>query len=130
MAAVSNKKTPRTQGAQRQRRAAVAVNRTQAAAPPPAEAEAAPQDTAAAAAAETGQPAAPQPLIDGTFAIYQHNGGFLIAWRKRGQGITRHLPVPPFVLQMAAQASGKTIDDIIGELAGLGKDEPQEGEAA
>ena len=65
-------------------------------------------------------PDAPAPLLDGTFALYKHQGGFLVAWKKRGEANTRHLPIPSFVFQMASNASGKSIEEIIAELTGEG----------
>lgn len=68
---------------------------------------------------ETTPPAAPPvALLEGSFALYQHQGGFLVAWKKRGEQNTRHLPIPAFVFQMASNASGKSIQEIIAELTG------------
>lgn len=61
---------------------------------------------------------APAPLMEGSFALYRHNDGFVVAWRKRGAEQPHHLSVPAFVLQMAASASGKSVDEIIHELIG------------
>jgi hypothetical protein len=62
--------------------------------------------------------AAPAALVEGTFAVYAHQGGFLVAWRKKGEAETRHIPIPAFVLQMAAQASGGTMTDLLDQLTG------------
>jgi hypothetical protein len=58
----------------------------------------------------------PEPMIEGSFALYQHKGGFLIAWRKKGEQDVRHLPIPEFVLQMAAGAAGRPVDELITDL--------------
>lgn len=58
------------------------------------------------------------PLVEGSFAVYSHDGGFLVAWRKKGEAETRHIPIPAFVLQMAAQASGGTLDQLLSQLTG------------
>lgn len=61
---------------------------------------------------------APTPMLQGSFALYEHNGGYLVAWKKRGETETRRLPIPAFVITMAAQASGRTPQQVIDELIG------------
>lgn len=63
-------------------------------------------------------PAPPVPKVQGSFALYEHNGGYIIAWKKRGETETRRLAVPAFVIGMAAQAAGRTPEEVINELMG------------
>lgn len=63
-------------------------------------------------------PTAPVPILEGSFALFAPpNGGLVLAWRKKGTSEDRHLPVPALVLQMAAQASKATPEDVISKLA-------------
>lgn len=66
---------------------------------------------------ETPAPAPPAPILQGSFAMYAHQGGYLIAWKKRGESETRHLPLPAMILNMAAQMSGKSVEEIVNEFA-------------
>lgn len=61
----------------------------------------------------------PVPIVSGSFAIYNHNGGFHIVWRKKGEKQERHLDMPPMLFQMAATMTGKSVDELMGELAGM-----------
>lgn len=67
---------------------------------------------------EPVKPVPPTPMLQGSFALYEHNGGYLVAWKKRGESETRRLPIPAFVITMAAQASGRTPQQVIDELIG------------
>lgn len=63
-------------------------------------------------------PAAPQPILEGSFAVFTPPGGsILLAWRRKGSNEDHHLPVPPMVVQMAAQAGGGSVEDVIAKLA-------------
>lgn len=62
----------------------------------------------------------PEPFLLGSFGIYaMPDGGFLIAWKRKGDGETRHLPVPAALLTMAAAQTGKSREEIIAELTGV-----------
>jgi hypothetical protein len=69
--------------------------------------------------AEHAAPAAPVALLEGTFALYHYKGGFMIAWRKKGEENDRHMPIPAFIVQTAASASGQSVDDLMAELVGM-----------
>lgn len=78
--------------------------------------------TAAAALPEAAtQPvqAPPEPVLVGTFAMYRTgDGGFVVAWKKKGEDTARHLPIPAFLLQAAAAQTGRSVDDLLAELLG------------
>ena len=64
-------------------------------------------------------PVPPTALIQGSFAIFDPgNGGLLLVWRKKGETEDKYLPIPPFIIQMAAQQSGGTSADLIQRLVG------------
>jgi hypothetical protein len=69
--------------------------------------------------AQPAAPAAPAALLEGTFALYHYKGGFMIAWRKKGEEGVRHMPIPAFIVQTAASASGQSVDDLMAELLGM-----------
>jgi hypothetical protein len=60
-------------------------------------------------------------LLEGSFALFENDGGYLVAWRRRGDDETRHLSIPAFVLTMAANATGQTPDQVVAQLMGLSK---------
>lgn len=58
-------------------------------------------------------------VLVGSFAIYQMpDGGFTIAWKRKGETESRQLPVPAMLLHMAAAQTGKTREQILAELIG------------
>lgn len=62
----------------------------------------------------------PEPFLLGSFGIYaMDDGGFLVAWKRKGESDTRHLPIPAALLTMAAAQTGKSREAIIAELTGV-----------
>jgi hypothetical protein len=58
-------------------------------------------------------------LLIGSFAIYaMPDGGFTIAWKRKGDPTSRQLPVPAALLAMASAQTGKSRDEILAELTG------------
>lgn len=56
----------------------------------------------------------PTPFLQGTFALYKTpDGGIVLAYRARGTEQDRQMAIPPFVLQMAGQASGLSPEAIL-----------------
>lgn len=59
----------------------------------------------------------PEPFLHGKFALFQlPDGGVLLAYRVKGSTEDRQLMIPPFILQMAGQASGLQPSDILARL--------------
>lgn len=57
---------------------------------------------------------APVPLLEGSFALFEPKpGSLLLVWRPRGSDVDRHMPVPAFVMSMAAQAAGGTLPELM-----------------
>lgn len=75
-----------------------------------------------AAAGDTPPPAAaapqgPVPFLQGSFALYQTpEGGAVLAYRAKGSSEDKQLMIPPFILQMAGQASGLSPEAILGRI--------------
>jgi hypothetical protein len=76
--------------------------------------------TTAAIAAPAVEPAESFcPMLIGSFAIYEMpDGGFTIAWKRKGDPTSRQLPVPAALIAMAAAQTGKTRTEILAELTG------------
>lgn len=67
---------------------------------------------------EADRPPCPLILI-GSFAIYEMpDGGFTIAWKRKGEEESRQLPVPAGLLAMVSAQTGKTRSQILAELTG------------
>jgi hypothetical protein len=65
---------------------------------------------------DTGAPDAPPvPLSQGTYALYEHNGGFMLTYRTltsdpgepRTFSESQHLEVPAFIVKMGRQMAGQ-----------------------
>lgn len=62
--------------------------------------------------------APPAPILEGSFAIFQPGENqLLLVWRKKGDPKDNYLPIPPVVLNMAAQMGGMSFDDIKNKIA-------------
>jgi hypothetical protein len=62
-------------------------------------------------------PGPPTPFLEGTFALYQTpDRALILAYRAKGTEEDRQLMIPPFILQMAGQASGLSPDDILSRI--------------
>lgn len=62
-------------------------------------------------------PPAPVPFLQGTFALYvTPGGGAVLAYRAKGSSDDKQLMIPPFILQMAAQSSGLSPDEILNRI--------------
>lgn len=74
------------------------------------------QDGAPPDAAEA---AAPEPFLTGSFNLFKTpDGGFVVAWKRKGDETTRHLPIPAALLMMAAAQTGRSIEELLAELLG------------
>lgn len=68
-------------------------------------------------------PAPPVPLLTGTFALFRTpDDGILLVWKKKGTTDDRRMPIPPFILKMAASQAGITTEEMI-EKIGAGETE-------
>ena len=64
----------------------------------------------------------PVPLLDGSFAIFQPAPDeLLLVWRQKGSTEDRYLPIPAFVVRMAAQQAGVAPADLVTMLRGADK---------
>ena len=62
--------------------------------------------------------APPVPLLQGAFAIYRTpDDGVLLVWRKKGESADHPMPVPAFILKMAASQAGLDVDQLIAKIA-------------
>lgn len=72
--------------------------------------------------ATTEPDTAPPPyslILIGSFAIYEMpDGGFTLAWKRKGEDISRQLPIPAGLLAMVGAQTGKSRSEILAELVG------------
>lgn len=63
-------------------------------------------------------PAAPAPILEGSFAFFRpQQNSLLLVWRRKGTQEDHYMPVPPMVIQMAAQMGGLTLDDVVAKIS-------------
>lgn len=61
----------------------------------------------------------PPPFLTGTFNMFKMpDGGFLVAWKRKGDSQARHLPIPAALLSMASAQTGRSVDELLAELIG------------
>lgn len=66
-------------------------------------------------------PTGPVPLLEGTFALYEWRGGFMVVWRKKGEPDVRRRAIPRMILETAARMGGADPETMINEMFGAVK---------
>ena len=67
--------------------------------------------------AEPAPPAGPTPVLEGTFAIFvTPEESLVVAYRPRGAEADKHFVVPAFLIAMATQQTGHSVQDIVAGL--------------
>lgn len=67
-------------------------------------------------------PAGPEPVLEGTFAIYvTPDQALVVAYRPRGAAADKQFVVPAFLISMATQRSGHSLADVVKSLKEQGE---------
>lgn len=67
-------------------------------------------------------PAGPEPVLEGTFAIYvTPEEALVVAYRPRGAAADKQFVVPAFLISMATQRSGHSLADVVKGLKEQGE---------
>lgn len=67
-------------------------------------------------------PAGPEPVLEGTFAIYvTPEEALVVAYRPRGAPADKQFVVPAFLISMATQRSGHSLADVVKSLKEQGE---------
>lgn len=67
--------------------------------------------------AEPAPPTGPEPLLEGTFAIYElPDESLIVVYRPRGANEDKRFILPAFLIQMATRQTGRTTADVIAAI--------------
>lgn len=79
-------------------------------------------ELAAGAPEPPAAPAGPEPVLEGTFAIYvTPDQALVVAYRPRGAVADKQFVVPAFLINLATQRSGHSLADVVKGLKEQGE---------